>query len=94
MNDCFDKVETLRRDDHRDCHRCRINQTLHFARAISLPVAYEMLLRLSATAGLIDWRVGRVTRQSGHILFEPRGHGRLHGCDDTSKESIKVGYNM
>jgi len=94
MKDFFAKVETLRWDDHRYYHQCRINQTLHLVSAISFLLAYGMLLHSPAAAGLIGWLVGMVTRQSGHIFFEPRGHDRIHGVDDDFKESIKVGYNM
>ena len=35
-----------------------------------------------------------VTRQSGHIVFEPRGYDRVNDTTYAYKESIKVGYNM
>jgi hypothetical protein len=35
-----------------------------------------------------------VTRQSGHIFFEPRGYDAVNDATDEHKESIKVGYNM
>jgi hypothetical protein len=35
-----------------------------------------------------------VTRQSGHIFFEPRGFDAINGVSDAHKEAIKVGYNM
>jgi hypothetical protein len=87
-------VETLRWDDHRYYHQCRINQTLHLVSAISFLVAYAMLFVDPAMAGIIGWCVGMVTRQSGHIFFEPRGYDRVNGATDDYKESIKVGYNM
>ena len=33
MRDFWDKVETLRHDDSRYYHQCRINQTLHLVSA-------------------------------------------------------------
>jgi hypothetical protein len=94
MSEFMKKVETLRWDDHRYYHQCRINQTLHFISAISFLVAYAMLFVDPAVSGLIGWLVGMVTRQSGHIFFEPRGQDRIHGVSYEHKESIKVGYNM
>jgi hypothetical protein len=35
-----------------------------------------------------------VTRQSGHIFFEPRGFDTLNNASYDHKESIKVGFNM
>jgi hypothetical protein len=35
-----------------------------------------------------------VTRQSGHIYFEPRSYDVVNQATDAHKESIKVGYNM
>jgi hypothetical protein len=74
MKDFWGKVHTLRWDDHRYYHQCRINQTLHWISAISFLIAYGMLWTDPASAGLIGWLVGMVTRQSGHIFFEPRGY--------------------
>jgi hypothetical protein len=47
-----------------------------------------------AKAGIVGWLVGMVTRQSGHIFFEPRGYDEINKATDLHKESIKVGYNM
>jgi len=88
------KVETLRWDDHRYYHQSRVNQTLHLISALSFLVAYAMLFVEPAVAGLIGWLVGMVTRQSGHLFFEPRGYDRINAASDDYKESIKVGYNM
>lgn len=88
------RVETLRWDDHRYYHQCRINQTLHLISAISFLVAYALLFVDPATAGLVGWLVGMVSRQSGHIFFEPRGMDRIHQVSYEYKESIKAGYNM
>jgi hypothetical protein len=87
-------VETLRWDDHRYYHQCRINQTLHLASAISFLCAYVLLFVDPAMAGIVGWCVGMVTRQSGHIFFEPRGYDRINQATDVHKEAIKVGYNM
>jgi len=94
MNEFMKKVETLRWDDHRYYHQCRINQTLHFISAISFLVAYALLFIDPASAGLVGWLVGMVSRQSGHIFFEPRGQDRIHNVSYDYKESIKVGFNM
>jgi hypothetical protein len=94
MHDFWEKVETLRRDDSRYYHQCRINQTLHLVSAISFVGAYAVVLFDPAAAALIGWLMGMVTRQSGHIFFEPRGFDTIHGMSYEHKESIKVGYNM
>jgi hypothetical protein len=88
------KVETLRWDDHRYYHQSRINQTLHLISAVSFLVAYALLFKDPAVAGMIGWLVGMVTRQSGHIFFEPRGYDHVNHATDEYKESIKAGYNM
>jgi len=94
MASLMNRVETLRWDDHRYYHQCRINQTLHLVSAISFLVAYAWLLIDPAVSALIGWCVGMVTRQSGHIFFEPRGYDQVNGASDAHKEAIKVGYNM
>jgi hypothetical protein len=88
------QVQTLRWDDHRYYHQCRINQTLHLISAISFLAAYALLFVDPAAAAAIGWLVGMVTRQSGHIFFEPRSFDRINNVSDAYKESIKVGYNM
>lgn len=94
LKDFFAKVETLRWDDHRYYHQCRINQSLHFVSALSFLVAHAVVWKQPALAGLIGWLVGMVTRQSGHIFFEPRGFDTIHQCSYAHKESIKSGFNM
>ena len=94
MNQFMQKVERLRWDDHRYYHQCRINQTLHLISAITFLFAYAALFFDPAVAGLTGWLLGMVTRQSGHIFFEPRGEDRVHHVSYDYKESIKVGYNM
>ncbi|CAM4174013.1 hypothetical protein [Roseateles saccharophilus] len=90
----WDQVRTLRWDDHRYYHQCRINQTLHLVSAISFLVAYGLLFVDPAAAAWVGWCVGMVTRQSGHIFFEPRGYDHVNQATDEHKESIKAGYNM
>ncbi|MEJ6003998.1 hypothetical protein WG899_00425 [Paucibacter sp. AS339] len=94
LHDFHQKIETLRWDDHRYYHQCRINQTLHLISAISFLFAYGLLFIDPAAAGIIGWTVGMVTRQSGHIFFEPRGYDHINQATDAHKESIKVGFNM
>ena len=78
MGELMNKVETLRWDDHRHYHQCRINQTLHLISAISFVVAYGLLFIDPAAAAMVGWLVGMVTRQSGHIFFEPRGYDQIN----------------
>ncbi len=94
MRDFWEKVETLRHDDSRYYHQCRINQTLHLVSAISFVVAYALMFVDPAAAAIVGWLIGMVTRQSGHIFFEPRGFDLIHGVSYAHKESIKVGFNM
>ncbi len=94
MREFFKKVEILRHDDHRYYHQCRINQSLHLLSAISFLVAYAVAFTDPASAGIIGWVIGMVSRQSGHIFFEPRGYDQLNQTSYSHKESIKVGYNM
>lgn len=94
MREFLAKVKTLRWDDHRYYHQSRINQTLHLISAISFLVAYLLLFINPAAAGLVGWLVGMVTRQSGHIFFEPRGYDHINDASYDQKESIKVGYSM
>lgn len=94
MREFLNKIEILRWDDHRYYHQSRINQTLHLISAISFLAAYVALFFEPAMAAAVGWLVGMVTRQSGHIFFEPRGYDRVNQVTDEYKESIKVGYNM
>ena len=94
MGDFWKQVKVLQQDDHRYYHQCRINQTLHLVSALSFIAAYVLLFTNPALAGIVGWLVGMVTRQSGHIFFEPRGHDRIHDVSYDYKESIKVGFNM
>ena len=94
MQNFVERIRVLQRDDHRYYHQCRINQSLHLLSAISFLVAYVLLFIEPAAAGIVGWLVGMVTRQSGHIFFEPRGYDHINAATDEYKEAIKVGYNM
>jgi hypothetical protein len=94
MHEFFKKIEQLQWDDYRYYHQCRINQSLHLLSAVSFLVAYVLLFVNPSAAGLVGWLVGMVTRQSGHIFFEPRGYDQINGASYAEKESIKVGFNM
>ncbi|MFG6489941.1 hypothetical protein ACG04R_24910 [Roseateles sp. BYS78W] len=94
MSMFWDQVRTLRWDDHRYYHQCRFNQALHLVSAISFLVAYGLLFFDPAAAAWLGWCVGMVTRQSGHIFFEPRGYDHVNGASDAHKEAIKAGFNM
>jgi hypothetical protein len=94
MSEFFKQVEVLRWDDHRYYHQSFINQTLHLISAISFLVAYGLLFVNPAASGIIGWLIGMVTRQSGHIFFEPRCYDEVNKATDEYKELIKVGYNM
>jgi hypothetical protein len=94
MQTFWQKIQQLQWDDHRYYHQCRINQTLHLISALSFLVAYALLFVDPAAAGIVGWLVGMVTRQSGHIFFEPRGFDAIHNTSYAHKESIKVGFNM
>ena len=87
-------VRTLQWDDHRYYHQSRVNQTLHLISALSFLLAYALLFTDPAAAGMVGWLVGMVTRQSGHIFFEPRDYDQVNQATDAHKEAIKVGYNM
>ena len=88
------QVQKFQWDDHRYYHQSRINQTLHLVSACSFLVAYGLLFVDPAAAGIVGWVMGMVTRQSGHIFFEPRSFDAVNGVTDAYKETIKVGYNM
>ena len=94
MREFISKVRILRWDDHRYYHQSRINQTLHLISAVSFVAAYVLLFIDPAKAAIFGWLVGMVTRQSGHIFFEPRSYDQINQSTYAHKESIKVGYNM
>jgi hypothetical protein len=94
MGQFFSELKTQRWDDHRYYHHSRINQSLHFISAISFMFAYVLLFKDPATAALVGWLVGMVTRQSGHFFFEPKGYDEVNHATHEHKETIKVGYNL
>ncbi len=94
MQTFWQKIQQLQWDDHRYYHQCRINQTLHLISAVSFLFAYALLFVNPAAAGIVGWLVGMVTRQSGHIFFEPRGYDQANNTSYDNKEAIKVGFNM
>ena len=94
MNEFMKLLREQRWDDHRFYHQCRINQTLHLISAISFLVAYGLLFVDPAAAAIVGWCVGMVSRQSGHIFFEPKGYDEVNQATHEYKEDIKVGYNL
>jgi hypothetical protein len=47
-----------------------------------------------ALAALVGWLVAMVTRQTGHLFFEPKGYDEVNQATHEHKEEIKVGYNL
>lgn len=94
MSEFFKQLSIQRWDDHRYYHHSRINQSLHFVSAISFLVAYALLFKDPAVAGLIGWLISMTTRQSGHFFFEPLGYDEVNQATQEHKEEIKVGYNL
>jgi len=94
MSEFLKQLSIQRWDDHRYYHHSRINQSLHFISAISFLVAYALLFKDPAMAGLIGWLVSMTTRQSGHFFFEPLGYDEVNQATQEYKEEIKVGYNL
>lgn len=94
MSDFTKTLRIQRWDDHRYYHLSRVNQTLHLISACSFLVAYVMLFIDPPVAALIGWLISMVSRQSGHIFFEPRGFDTINQTSYEYKEEIKVGFNM
>jgi len=86
-------LQTQRFDDYRYYHQSRINQTLHLISALIFLVCYVLLFKDPAVAGLVGW-LAMLTRQTGHIFFEPNGYDKVNGVSNEYKEAIKVGYNQ
>lgn len=59
MHSFIEKIRVLQRDDHRYYHQCRINQSLHLVSAISFLIAYALLFKEPAAAGIVGWLAGR-----------------------------------
>ncbi len=94
MDQFLRELKTQRWDDHRYYHHSRINQSLHFLSSISFICSYVLLFKDPATAALVGWLVGMVSRQSGHFFFEPKGYDEVNEATHEHKERIKVGYNL
>jgi len=94
MSEFFKQLSIQRWDDHRYYHHSRINQTLHLISALSFLVAYALLFKDPAMAGLVGVLVSMGTRQSGHFFFEPLGYDEVNQATNEYKEEIKVGFNL
>lgn len=87
-------LKEQRWDDHRYYHHSRINQSLHLVSATSFVCSYMLVFKDPAAAGLIGWLVAMVSRQVGHLFFEPKGYDHVNQATHEYKEAIKVGYNL
>jgi hypothetical protein len=94
MTGFFQHLKVQRWDDHRYYHHSRINQSLHLLSASSFLCAYAMVFKDPATASLTGWLVAMVSRQIGHLFFEPKGYDFVNHATHEYKEAIKVGYNL
>ena len=94
MSSFLEHLKVQRWDDHRYYHHSRINQTLHLISAISFVCAYIMAFKDPAVAALIGWLVAMVSRQVGHLFFEPKDYDLVNQATHEYKEEIKVGYNL
>ncbi|HTI82526.1 MAG TPA: hypothetical protein VL614_18900 [Acetobacteraceae bacterium] len=90
----FEHLRAQRWDDHRYYHHSRINQSLHLLSAASFLCAYVLAFKDPAAAALTGWLVAMVSRQIGHIFFEPKGYDYINDASHEHKEAIKVGYNL
>jgi hypothetical protein len=87
-------LKEQRWDDHRYYHHSRINQSLHLLSALSFVCAYLLVFKDPAAAALTGWLVAMVSRQAGHLFFEPKGYDFVNQATHEYKEAIKVGYNL
>jgi hypothetical protein len=94
MTGFFEHLKVQRWDDHRYYHHSRINQSLHLLSASSFLCAYAMVFKDPPTAALTGWLVAMVSRQIGHLFFEPKGYDCVNQATHEYKEAIKVGYNL
>lgn len=94
MTGFMEHLKEQRWDDHRYYHHSRINQSLHLLSASSFVCAYVMVFKDPAVAGLTGWLVAMVSRQVGHLFFEPKGYDHVNQATHEYKEAIKVGYNL
>jgi len=94
MTGFLEHLKEQRWDDHRYYHHSRINQSLHLLSATSFVCAYMLLFKDPAIAALTGWLVAMVSRQAGHVFFEPKGYDVINEATHEYKEAIKVGYNL
>jgi hypothetical protein len=94
MSGFFEDLREQRWDDHRYYHHSRINQSLHLLSAMSFLSAYLLVFKDPAAAALTGWLVAMVSRQVGHLFFEPKGYDFVNQATHEYKEAIKVGYNL
>ena len=94
MTGFMEDLKVQRWDDHRYYHHSRINQSLHLLSAMSFVCAYVLAFKEPAMAALIGWLVAMVSRQIGHLFFEPKGYDFANEATHEYKEAIKVGYNL
>ena len=93
MNRFTDTLRTQRFDDYRYYHQSTINQTLHLISAAIFLICYALLFTDAAWAGLVGW-LAMLTRQTGHVFFEPNGYDSVNDATNEYKEAIKVGFNQ
>jgi hypothetical protein len=94
MSGFFEDLKVQRWDDHRYYHHSRINQSLHLLSAMSFVCAYVLVFKDPAAAAFTGWLVAMVTRQVGHLFFEPKGYDFVNQATHEYKEAVKVGYNL
>lgn len=94
MTGFLEHLKVQRWDDHRYYHHSRINQSLHLLSAMSFVCAYLLVFKDPAAAALTGWLVAMVSRQVGHLFFEPKGYDFVNDATHEYKEEVKVGYNL
>ena len=94
MHGFLSLLKEQRWDDHRYYHHSRINQSLHLLSAVSFVCAYLLVFKDPAAAALTGWLVAMISRQIGHLFFEPKGYDFVNQATHEYKEAIKVGYNL
>ena len=94
MTGFLEHLKEQRWDDHRYYHHSRINQSLHLLSAMSFVCAYMLVFKDPAAAALTGWLVAMVSRQVGHLFFEPKGYDFVNQATHEYKEAVKVGYNL
>ena len=94
MSGFREHLKEQRWDDHRYYHHSRINQSLHLLSAMSFVCAYVLVFKDPAAAALTGWLVAMVSRQVGHLFFEPKSYDfvnqrdpRIQGSDQGRLQS-------